>query len=292
MGIAGPKVPNGRARALAAVLLLAACTIGCASTILLVPQLAGRGRGTPAGAELVELTNARGTEIGAFLTSADGDYGSVMVSGGNAMGKGNTYRYDDFLQGHGFRVMTFSFEGYDSNAGEANLGSLLGDAQAVYEHLRARFPGEPIAYVASSISTAPALCLPSHEPALGGVVLEGTINLRTIPFRKMLQWWPLLPLFPLTLPYASFVSLSIPGDLSPGRCAEHAGDVPALFLHHPRDVMTPYGSARSLYDAYSGPKEFDVLDSRNGQYHLLLSRDRSAQSKVLAALGRWLRSPG
>ena len=185
----------GSRRAVVAVLILVACTLGCASTILLQPQFTRRGQATPAQADRIALTNARGSEIGAFLTAADGDYGSVMVSGGNAMGKGQTYRYTAFLRGHGFRTLTFSFQGYDSNGGEADLGSMLGDARGVYQYLGTRFPGEPVAYLASSISTAPGLCLPSHAPELAGVILEGAINLRTIPFQKMLQWWPALPLF-------------------------------------------------------------------------------------------------
>ncbi len=237
-----------RSRALAIFVLLALLTTGCASSILLQPQYTRRGNGTPQQAELVELVNPGGNGIGGFLSASDGDYGSVMVSGGNAMGKGSTYRATRFLQGRGFRVLTFSFQGYDRNGGEAQLGSLLGDARTVHEHLSRRFPGEPIAYLAHSISTAPALCLPSHAPDLSGVVLEGAINLRTIPFQKMWQLWPLLPLAPITLPYATFVSASIPGELSAGRCAENAGSVPALFLHHRDDVMTPYGGARGLYD--------------------------------------------
>jgi fermentation-respiration switch protein FrsA (DUF1100 family) len=286
------SIVMGSRRAVVLVLMLAACTIGCASTILLQPQFTRRGQGTPAEADRIALTNARGSEIGAFLNAVDGDYGTVMVSGGNAMSKGQTYRYTGFLHGHGFRSMTFSFEGYDSNAGEADLGSMLGDARVVYEYLSTRFPGEPVAYLASSISTAPGLCLPSYAPELAGVILEGAINLRTLPFQKMLQWWPALPLFPLTLPFASVVSASIPGELSAGRCAESAGDVPALFLHHPKDIMTSYGSARGLYEKYAGPKQFVVLESRNRQYHLLLSRDRDARVKVLKALHGWLRPPG
>lgn len=278
-------------RALVAALLVTTCTLGCASSILLQPQFTRRGNGTPPQAELLRLTNHSGVGIGAFLTSGNDDYGSVMVSGGNAMGKGSTYRATGFLQGQGFRVLTFSFEGYDVNGGDADLGTLLGDARTAYEHLSTRYPGEPVVYLAHSISTAPALCLPSHEPGLRGVVLEGAINLRTIPFQKMLQWWPLLPLFPITLPYATGVSASVPGELSPGRCARNAGNVPALFLHHQRDVMTSYGSARGLYDQYAGPKRFEELTSRNRDNHLLLFRDPDAQALVLQQLASWLQ-PG
>lgn len=280
-----------RGRTALAIALLAAYTTGCASTILLQPQFTRRAQGTPADADRVALENTRGAELSAFLSAADGDYGTVMVSGGNAMGKGQTYRYTSFLRGQGFRVMTFSFEGYDSNTGEADLGSMAGDARAIYDELNTRFPGEPVAYLASSISTAAALCLPARTPELSGVILEGAINLQTLPFQKMVQWWPLLPLFPLTLPYAGLVSATVPSELAAGRCARDAGHTPALFVHHPRDIMTSYASARRLYDKYAGPKEFVVLRSRNRQYHLLLARDRAAQSAVLTNLRNWLQRP-
>ena len=96
-------------------------------------------------------------------------------------------------------------------------------------------PGEP-----KKISTAPALCLPSQEPGLDGVILEGAINLNTVGFVQIRRIWQLWLLAPFTLPYAAFVSASIPSELSAGRCAKQAGDVPALFLHHKGDVMTPY----------------------------------------------------
>lgn len=271
------------------VLLLSGSVLGCASTVLLQPPSGHSGSANPAAdTETIAITNDGGKEIGGLLTSVAGDYGTVMVSGGNAMGMGQTHRYASFLHLHGFRVLAFSFQGYDSNGGDADLGSLLGDARAFHEYLRRRFPGQPVVYLASSISTAPALCLPSHAPELGGVILEGTIDLKTIPFVKVRQIWQFWPLAPITLPYATFVSASIPGELDAARCARSAGKVPALFLHHPKDRMTPYGSARSLYEAYAGPKHFEVFGTRNRQYHLLLSRDSGAQAVVLKAIASWL----
>ena len=272
------------------LLLLVACTSGCASRLLLVPEGSHRyaGRRPEKGVEPVVVENDDGFELGGLLVAVPGDHGTVMVSGGNAMGRHQTYHYTKFLHGHGFRVLVFSFQGYDDNGGGASLSTLLRDATLFHDELRRRFPGEPVVYLASSISTAPALCLPSRRPDLAGVILEGTINIKTIPFAKVRDWWPLWPLAPLTLPFAAGVSLAVPGELSAGSCASEAGNVPALFLHHPRDVMTTYAGARDIYEEYGGPKHFEILDSRNAQYHLLLGRDLRAQDVVLHAIGDWL----
>lgn len=274
-------------------LVVFAGALGCTSQLFLQPDASRRhARGSPtASAETIEIRNAAGNELRAMLLAAPGDHGTVMVSGGNGMGRYQTFRYTGFLHGHGFRVLTFSFQGYDDNGGDASLGSLLGDAVGFYEVLQRRFRGEPIVYVASSISTAPALCLPSRKPELAGVILEGTINLRTISFAKLRDMRRFWLLAPLTLPFAAGVSASIPSELSPRRCAGSAGAVPALFLHHPRDLMASYGGARGLYDDYAGPKRFEALDGRNSRYHLLLDRDRHAQAIALDAIHDWLAGP-
>jgi hypothetical protein len=120
--------------------MLVAGTLGCASQIFLYPENSQRlaGRSPAPGGETIAIRNAAGNELGGVLLAAPGDHGTVMVSGGNGMGRYQTARYTAFLRGHGFRVLTFSFQGYDDNGGEASLGSLLGDARGFYEVLRRR----------------------------------------------------------------------------------------------------------------------------------------------------------
>ena len=283
--------------------VLATALAGCASDVLLpaggTRTRVARANGCPLERELrarphehVRLANPAGAGIGAVVFAGPDDYGTLMVSGGNAMGRYDTASYTRFAQSHGFRVVAFSFQGYDDNGGEPSLDSLLSDAATVHDEIARRHPGEPIAYLASSISTAPAICMASHAPDLAGVVLEGQIDLQTLSFQKMGQWWPLLPLFPITLPYSTAFSLQMPDDLRASRCASEAGLVPALFLHHPRDSMTSWGSARHLYQRYAGPKQLRVFrHSRDRVHHLLLSRDRPMQEVVVGTVREWLRRP-
>ena len=58
-----------------------------------------------------------------------------------------TYAQSKYLIGNGFRVLIFTWQGFDSNGGEADLNSLLGDANAFYSYAESRFPRQPIAFV-------------------------------------------------------------------------------------------------------------------------------------------------
>ena len=282
------------ARAILAALLVLVLGSACVSAAFLRPKSTRVGfearlasSHDAQSAELIQLVNASGQAIGGLLYAEPDDQGTLMVSGGNGMGRLETAQYTRSLRGHGYRVLAFSFQGYDDNGGKARLDALLGDSLAVHAAIRSRFPGEPVAYLASSISTVPALCLPSRAPDLAGVILEGTMNVRTIGFAWIGWIWQLWPLAPLTLPTAALVGASVPRELRAVSCARHAGNVPALFLHHPDDAMTPYRSARRLFDAYAGPKQFRELTAGNPRFHLLLANDSEGQASVVQAVQGW-----
>ena len=96
------------------VLLVIACTAACASQVLLVPQRTVANANKPLPRTLlarqpeqIVLANEHGNTIGALLFETRSDYGTVMVSAGNAMGRRETSRYTEFLHDHGFRVLIF-----------------------------------------------------------------------------------------------------------------------------------------------------------------------------------------
>ncbi len=261
----------------------------CASSVLLDPEhsrdrpwpeLTADSRET---LQRVELHNEAGNRLTMLVYEQPGDYGSVMVSGGDSMGRKTTSIYTQFLHNRGYRIIIFSFQGYDDNPGRAELKALPGDAASVYNEILSRYPGEPVVYLATSVSTAAALCLPAQAPpGPEGLILEAAMNVRTIAFATVSQPPLVWPLLPLTLPLAAGISVDVPNNLAPAACMAKAEQVPALFLHHPNDDIVPYKSALRLFESYPGEKWFyDFTLENHGTSHLLLNLDRGGQRAVL-----------
>jgi hypothetical protein len=275
------------------MVILASFLSGCATRLMLYPELAHKmdARYPPSSilnqrrAEKVVVKNDSGHELRGLLFESEGDAGTVIVSGGNAMSRTHTLEYHRFLLGHGFRVLVFSFQGYDDNEGRSNLSSLVGDAAAYYAYLKSTYPSEEIAYFGHSISSAVALCLPLRAGALSAIIVEGAFNPKSIAFTKLKQIWYLFPLYPMLLPAAAAVSATVPDNLDVAKCINAYSDIPIIFAHHPYDVVTPFERAFDLFSIYRGDKQF--LIPRNAvppQYHANLLNDVEIQNEIIRFL--------
>jgi pimeloyl-ACP methyl ester carboxylesterase len=272
---------------------------GCsASRLMLFPRLAAKQEGIYPAAkpavtreETVTVTNAGGYALHGLLSYNEGDRGVLLVSPGNAESREGARWYTSFLRGQGFRVLVFSFQGFDDNHGPADLHSLVGDAHAFYSLVKERFPGEPIVYFANSISTAAALCMAADGAPLDGLVLEGAFDPKTIPFSKVAQSWLTLALFPISLPVATSVSATVPSSLKLSRCLPADKDIPALFVHNTDDIVTPYRTARRIFAVYPGRKEFYDAQRSQRDGHLSMLHDATARKKALESVAKWLHRP-
>lgn len=274
------------------IAILASFLSGCASRLMLYPELARKmehHRSLPElsqlRAEKIEVKNDSGYELHGLLFEAEGDSGTVMVSGGNAMSRGHTLAYYRFLLGHGFRVLVFSFQGYDDNEGHYDLNSLIGDAAAYHAYLKSNYPGEEVAYMGHSISSAVALCLPLRVGALSAIIVEGALDPESIAYTKLKQLWYLFPLYPILLPTAIAVSATVPDELHVAECVSAYSDIPLIFVHHPHDVVTPFEQASDLFGSYRGEKQFLIPQHANPpQYHTNLKGDLKTQSAIIRFL--------
>ena len=267
------------ARALITFLSLALC--GCANYWLLYPGMADSTDPhiDPAASgnnyEVITATNANGISLKGWLFAKSGDHGTALVLGGNAMNVDATYNQSRYLIGHGFRVLIFTWQGFDSNGGAAELGSLLGDANAFYAYAHNRFPNEPIAFVGYSTGAVTGVCLAPRDP-MSAIAVEGTFDPKTIVDDR--HMWYVKPL------EARFIA-GIPDNLDTAKCLDQINGTPILFVHNRADTLAPYDAARRLYGGYRGPKEF--LDTRqlpSEQAHMGSFFDPAAQAKVLAFL--------
>jgi hypothetical protein len=270
---------------------------GCASQLMLNPGIARLAEALdPAPsfeereqAQDVMVRNDRGALLHGLLFSSATDRGTALVSGGNTMPREQVLYYYRFLLGRGFRVLAFSFQGFDDNEGGADLGSLLGDAAAFYSDVRRRFPQDHVAYVAHSLSTSAALCLPPRVPDINGLVLDGTVDLEAIPYSKLKQLWYLFPLYPVLVPIAVAASRTVPKELRVTDCVAEYHVVPILLIHSPYDDVAPFDAALRLFDLYEGPATFIVpRQSRLRQYHMSMWADVAVQESVVAFIKRVL----
>ena|ERR1700687_1670012 len=279
--------PVGR-RAFAAGLLFAnLMASGCASFWLLYPGIAASNdpRLDPKDAgysyETVTVTNAQGNRLLGWLFVGPGDHGTALIAGGNAQSISSKYSVSRYLINNGFRVLIFTYQGFGNNGGRADLVSLLGDAQAFYAFAKHRDESESIAFVGYSTGAVTGLCLGDREP-LSAVVAEGTFNPKTIVEDKHLY---------VAMALDPMFKSAVPDELDTSRCLQELKSVPVLFLHNHDDPLVPYDSARRLFDAYQGPKEFiDTIKTSGSDAHYGSVSDPEARTRVLAFLKHHLSS--
>lgn len=274
------------------IAILASMLGGCATRLMLYPELArgmeARQPPVPPSqhqAQKVVVKNDSGQELHGLLFESAGDFGTVMVSGGNAMSRAHTLEYYRSLLGHGFRLLVFSFQGYDENEGQAELTSLIGDAAAYHAYLKSNYPNEGVAYMGHSISSAVALCLPLRVGTFSAIIVEGAFDPKAIAYTKLKQLWYLFPLYPILLPTAVAVSATVPDELDVTKCVTAYRDIPVMFVHHPYDTVTPFVSAFDLFSRYRGDKQFLIPQhSAPPQYHTSLQNDMRIQSEIIRFL--------
>src|SRR5260370_416413 len=105
------------------VLFAATLISGCASFWLLYPGRAESGdphidpNASGDRYEQVSVVNAQGYRLVGWLFASPGDRGTVLIAGGNAQNLSSTYVTSRYLINHGFRVLIFTYQGFDQNGG-------------------------------------------------------------------------------------------------------------------------------------------------------------------------------
>lgn len=239
--------------------------------------------------DVVTLTNLSGHKLAGWVFASPTNHGVVLVGDGNATGIAQTYLYNRHLLRQGFNVVVLSYQGYDAIGGRASLSSLSWDIKQFYTFCKNRFPKQPIALVGESLSAGTFFCFGSRHPDVACMVLEGVVDLKHVAFTQVNESCLLRVLYPISAPFALIISATVPSDLNARSALRLNPAVPALFIHHPRDPVTPYTDARRIFENYTGPKEFIVpnLDEHRG-FHMTGYSDLAVREKVLSFLRRYL----
>ena len=199
--------------------------------------------------QLMSIKLSTRTQLTAYEYTSLNSTATVIVSGGNASSVRGLIYYYRFLLGHQVNVIFFGFEGFDQSSGQASLSNMPQNARGVIEFARAKYPEQPVFYLAHSISTAIALCIADNE-LLDGIVLEATVNLEKMPFHVIGDGVASV----LFNPFATLISDSVANEFV--NCEDNIDRPPALFIHNDKDKITPFVFAKKIYNEYSGEKTF------------------------------------
>jgi pimeloyl-ACP methyl ester carboxylesterase len=271
---------------------------GCATRLLLHPDTARKAAAQRPVApetfgdhpEIVTVTNQNNCRLTGWAFFSPTNHGVIVVGDGNATGIAQTYEYNRYLMNKGFNVLVLSYQGFDSNEGKADINSLYGDVETFYRFCRRRFSDQPIAFMAESISTAPFFCYACHHPEIKALIIEAMVDPRSVAFAKLNDWWLFYPFYPFTIGAAWLVKIGIPDNLKVREALRFSSRVPALFIHHPGDKVTPYRIARRIYADYHGPKQWVTIEkSHSWERHMTASYDLEINEQVLDFLKRCLK---
>ena len=232
--------------------------------------------------EDVTVINTARNKLTGWLFSRPGDRGTVLVAGGNGMGIAHTYTYNRFLLGHGFRVLVFSYQGFDGNEGKADIASLPGDTEAFYRYAAERFQGEPIGFLGESIGATAGFCAAADDE-FSAIAVEGLIDPKSIAYTITDTWFS--PPFSHVLtamvrPLAALYASAVPDGLGADACSARLRQTDVLFLHQRNDPVSAFATIQHL--AQLRPRHSSLVELPHPtSAHLSLGQDVPAQDRVV-----------
>jgi fermentation-respiration switch protein FrsA (DUF1100 family) len=184
---------------------------------------------------ILRLPTSGGTTIAAryLPSSVDAPY-TILYSHGNSEDLGDLAPRIGRLQGLGFAVLAYDYEGYGESGGTPSEEGVIRDVDAAYAYLTERRgvpPGKIIAY-GRSLGGGPSVDLASRRP-IGGLILESTF---TSVFRVVTR----VPLFP--------------GDKLRNLEKMERVACPVLVMHGRADTLISIRHGEALLAAARGPK--------------------------------------
>lgn len=197
--------------------------------------------------EFVKLTVANGAKItGWYLPNPQAQY-TILYSHGNAEDLGNIQFRLRQLQGLGFAVFAYDYQGYGTSEGKPSTQGAYQDINAAYQYLTGPLkipPGQIIVY-GRSVGGGPSVDLASREP-VAGLVTESTF---TTAFRVVTR----VPVFP----FDKFRNLDKISQVQS----------PILIMHGRGDQVIPFSHSEQLFEVAQEPKRFfEVKDANHNDF--------------------------
>ena len=171
------------------------------------------------------------------------------------------------MQELGFSVLAVDYRGFGKSSHELPSENMAyEDAQAAWNWLGARHPGQPRYIFGHSLGGAVAIELASRVPDEAGTIVEGTFtSIADVLATMKWGWLPLSGL--ITQPFESVQKVA------------HVGS-PLLVVHGTRDTLILPSLGRKLYAAAQQPKAFVSVE---GGSHFSTNSLGQAQYRVALA---------
>jgi pimeloyl-ACP methyl ester carboxylesterase len=237
------------------LLLVAAVVLGVPAAawlaqdhLIFFPQPLVSTRHLPAKAAPLEVVAADGTRLRGWMVRAGaGPSPAVIYFGGNA--EEVSWTVSDERWRAGWTIVAVNYRGYGESEGKPGERELMSDGLAIYDAVaeRADIDRDRIVAFGRSLGTAVATHLAAQRSLAGAVLVSPFDNLAAIG-KGHYPWLP--------------VSLLLRHRFD--TLADAAGNrIPMLTLVGEADEIIPMARSRALYDAWAGPKTWQVMPRAN-----------------------------
>ena len=245
--------------------------------LIFLPRMAGPAAVVPRAAVALEIATADGPRIRGWLlpprsSRAPGAPApTVLYFGGNA--EDVSWALADPRWPEDWAVAAFNYRGYGASEGRPGERALVSDALAIHEALSRRDDVDRARVVVfgRSLGSGVAVSLAAQRP-LAGVVLVSPYDSLVAMGRHHYPWLPVS-----TLLRHRFESSALAGRIG----------APLHAVVADSDSVVPVERSRALYDAWAGPKSWQVVE---GTDHNTLSGPDAYWAGIGAFLER-LTSP-
>lgn len=196
--------------------------------------------------ETVPINSPAGS-IYAWFIPAENAKGTVFFSHGAVTNRSSYVSHYLLLHDLGYHVFIYDYQGFGENLKVITINNILSDATVALNKLLQRTdPGtDKIVLFGLSMGTLPTMALAAENlDRVVGIMLEGSFITETLPPLSFIG----LGITPSPLAYTR-----IPAELDPDSHIGRIG-IPKLFLQSRDDTVTPFDSARELYDLATEPK--------------------------------------
>jgi len=200
----------------------------------------------PAAATPLEIVAEDGIRLRGWIRrSSSAPAPVVLYFGGNA--EEVSWTLADKRWPADWSIVAINYRGYGASEGKPGEAALVSDALAIYDAVAAQADVDRARIVAfgRSLGTGIAVKLATKRP-LAGVVLVSPYDSLVAIGKTHYPWLPV----GLLLRHRFDVAAEAP-----------ALRVPLLAIVGDRDAIIPHARSRALYDAWGGPKRWEVMQA-------------------------------
>lgn len=213
-------------------------------SLIFFPQPASSTTHLPAHAAPFTVTAADGTRLHGWIAHGSAAPSpTVIYFGGNAEEVSHTLADPHWPRE--WSIVAVNYRGYGTSEGKPGERDLTTDALAIYDAVVARegIDGKRIVVFGRSLGTALAAHVAAERPVAGVILVSPYDSLAAIGSHHY-PW----------LPVSLLLRHRFEAESDARRCL-----MPMLTIVASSDTIIPVGRSRALYDAWAGPKSWQVV---------------------------------